>query len=313
MKKKPIKYIFHSEEVKFKPLRISFKKRFLLLLRFLFSNIVIAIGIVLFFIIGTPYERKLKQHNEYLNNRLIVLDNKINSLDKILIHLQEKDRYIYNTIFELKEDTTDIKSNIEYSSKDPTIDNLISKVDTLYKYSKNLDYELDVIREAIFSKNKLLLHLPAISPIKMNKNIEVASGFGYRIDPILKIIAPHEGLDFVGKIGTPIYCTGKGTVIETVNLKSGYGIHVIVDHGYGYKTLYAHLSKILVKVGQKIERGTKIGLLGNTGRSTGPHLHYEIIKNRIKINPISFIFGSLTTKQYDELINKASLQGQPLD
>ena len=147
-----------------------------------------------------------------------------------------------------------------------------------------------------------------------NKDLgRIASGFGYRIDPIYKTIKLHAGLDFTGPTGTPIYATADGTV-KTANFSnSGYGNHVIINHGYGYETLYGHMSKIKSRNGQKVKRGEVIGYIGSTGKSTGPHLHYEVRKNGQKIDPVYFFYNDLTPEQFDRMLKQAAASNQSLD
>ena len=141
----------------------------------------------------------------------------------------------------------------------------------------------------------------------------MASGFGYRIDPIYKTPKMHTGLDFAAPIGTPIYATGNGVVVEADYEAGGYGNHVIIDHGYGYETLYGHMVKIKARMGQKVTRGEVIGWVGSTGKSTGPHCHYEVIKNGEKIDPIHFFFNDLTAAEYDRMVRMAASGNQSFD
>ena len=155
--------------------------------------------------------------------------------------------------------------------------------------------------------------IPSIQPIR-NKDLKrLASGYGYRIDPFTKKPRMHKGMDFTASSGTPIFATGKGIVKRADNRASGYGKHIRIDHGFGYVSLYAHLSKYNVKRGQKVKRGDIIGFVGNSGRSAGPHLHYEIIKDGSKINPLNFYYGNLTSEEFDKLLNIANQENQSLD
>jgi murein DD-endopeptidase MepM/ murein hydrolase activator NlpD len=264
--------------------------------------------------VGTPYERKLKQQNEYLENSLLVLNNRINNTTEIIKKLQEKDTYVYNSIFEIKDDTTkEILPLMRIEFNDSSVHFLESRLNRIDVAIKDVDENLNIIVYSMLHKKDMLSHIPAISPIMITRNTQMTSGFGTRIDPILKILMMHEGLDFISRIGTPIYATADGIVSEVNYSTENYGIDIIINHGYGYQTLYGHLSRVLVKVGQKIKRGDKIALLGNTGRSTGPHVHYEVIKNGIKINPIHFMFLNVTPDQYAELVRRSKLKAQPLD
>ena len=160
-----------------------------------------------------------------------------------------------------------------------------------------------------------LASIPSIKPVRSDKlarSVKLLSGFGYRIHPIFKVRKMHAGIDFTAPRGTPIQATGNGKIIKA-GRGSGYGNRVIIDHGYGYQTLYAHMDRIDVKVGQTVTRGEKIGLVGNTGASTAPHCHYEVIYKGQKVNPIQFVLDGLSPEEYQELVNVASLENQSMD
>ena len=163
----------------------------------------------------------------------------------------------------------------------------------------------------------MLQSIPAIQPVANEDLKRIASGYGYRIHPIYKVRKMHTGMDFTAPIGTPIHATGDGYIAGDNEARevggSGYGRYVVINHGYGYKTLYAHMSKIDVKPGQQVKRGDIIGYVGNTGSSTGPHLHYEVIKGGEKINPINFYYNDLTPEEYELMIQISSNSNQSFD
>jgi murein DD-endopeptidase MepM/ murein hydrolase activator NlpD len=172
---------------------------------------------------------------------------------------------------------------------------------------------LDEIESLASNKAALLKSIPSIQPIKKEDLKRMASGYGWRIDPFTKKRRRHTGMDFSANRGTPIYATGDGVVKRADNRSTGYGNHIRIDHGFGYVSLYAHLSKYNVKRGQKIERGDIIGFVGNTGRSVAPHLHYEILKDGVKINPLNFYLDDLSPAEFDAIVNQASQENQSLD
>lgn len=171
----------------------------------------------------------------------------------------------------------------------------------------------DEVNNLLKNKEKLLAHTPAIQPVSNKDLNRIASGFGYRIDPIYKTTKFHPGLDFAAPQGTPIYATADGNVSTAGNSGNGYGNHVIINHGYGYETLYGHMVRIKTKNGQAVKRGEVIGWVGSTGKSTGPHLHYEVHKNGQKIDPIYFFYNDLTPEQFDLILKKAAASNQSLD
>jgi murein DD-endopeptidase MepM/ murein hydrolase activator NlpD len=172
---------------------------------------------------------------------------------------------------------------------------------------------LDYILKLAKAKNNLLSAIPAIQPVR-NENLKhMASGFGYRTDPFTKARKMHEGMDFTAKTGTPIFATGDGVVARADNTVSGYGNHIVIRHGFGYETLYGHLSKYKSRAGQRVKRGDIIGYVGSTGRSEGPHLHYEVHKNGKVVNPLNFYYGNISAVEYVAISQLANQENQSLD
>ena len=204
-------------------------------------------------------------------------------------------------------------SDLEGYENSDLIINTSKRLDILTKQLVLQSRSLDEIEHLATNKVDLLDAIPSIQPVR-NKDLKrLASGYGYRIDPFTKKPRMHKGMDFTASRGTPIFATGKGIVKRADNRASGYGKHIRIDHGFGYVSLYAHLSKYNVKRGQKVNRGDIIGYVGNTGRSAGPHLHYEIIKDGSKINPLNFYYGNLSPQEFDKLLNIANQENQSLD
>ena len=172
---------------------------------------------------------------------------------------------------------------------------------------------LDEIELLAKNKESLLTSIPSIQPVNMSDLKRMASGYGYRIDPFTKMRTMHFGMDFSAKTGTPIYATGDGNVLRADNRAAGFGNHVRIDHGFGYVSIYAHMDKISVRRGNRVKRGDIIGYVGSSGRSVAPHLHYEIIKDGKKINPINFYYGNLSPTEFETLVNQASQENQSLD
>jgi murein DD-endopeptidase MepM/ murein hydrolase activator NlpD len=171
----------------------------------------------------------------------------------------------------------------------------------------------DEVDKLVNTKEQLLSHTPAIQPVSNKDLSRIASGYGSRIDPVYKTIKFHYGLDFAAPQGTPIYATADGTITVAGSTGNGYGNHVIINHGYGYETLYGHMVRVKVRNGQAVKRGEVIGWVGSTGKSTGPHCHYEVHKYGQKIDPIYFFYNDLTPEQFDLLLKKAAASNQSLD
>ena len=177
----------------------------------------------------------------------------------------------------------------------------------LASQSKSFDEVFDLTKE----KQKMIKSIPSIQPVSNRDLTRIASGFGLRMHPIYKIIKMHKGMDFTAPIGTEIYATGDG-IVEKVGWVGGYGRTIMINHGFGYKTRYAHCSKYNCRKGQKVKRGDLIGFVGNTGQSSGPHLHYEVFKNNRQINPVNFFFNDLSPEEYDKVIEISSRPNQSL-
>jgi murein DD-endopeptidase MepM/ murein hydrolase activator NlpD len=171
----------------------------------------------------------------------------------------------------------------------------------------------DEVLKLINNKEQLLAATPAIQPVSNKDLNRIASGFGYRIDPVYKTIKLHAGLDFAAPQGTPIYATADGSIKVAGFSDGGYGNHVVINHGYGYETVYGHMVRIKARNGQKIKRGEIIGYVGSTGKSTGPHCHYEVHKNGQKVDPVYFFYNDLSPQQFDQLLKQASSSNQSLD
>jgi murein DD-endopeptidase MepM/ murein hydrolase activator NlpD len=187
-----------------------------------------------------------------------------------------------------------------------TLDNLKNRI-----AAQNTSY--GQINNLINNKEKLLAATPAIQPVSNKDLSRIASGFGYRIDPIYKTVKMHAGLDFTAPQGTPIYSTADGVVKVAGRSDGGYGNHVVINHGYGYETLYGHMYRIKARTGQRVKRGDLIGYVGSTGKSTGPHCHYEVHKNGQKLDPVYFFYNDLSPQQFDQLLKRASASNQSFD
>jgi murein DD-endopeptidase MepM/ murein hydrolase activator NlpD len=240
-----------------------------------------------------------------------------------LAELEQRDNNIYRAIFESTPLPDSLRVGKEYTKFDPKqfrytrteeiVEQTQHSIAALKNRSMVQRKSYDTLEQMVKAKEKMLTAIPAIQPIS-NKTLEkLASGFGYRIDPIYKTPKMHTGLDFAAAQGTPIYATGDGVVNEAGYDDGGYGNHIIINHGYGYQTLYGHMVKIKARRGERVQRGQVVGWVGNTGKSTGPHCHYEVIKNGNKINPIHFFYNDLTATDYERLVRIAAASNQSFD
>lgn len=321
-----IKYYYDTETCRYERIKRGKWDVFLNSLGFLSVSFILAIGIVmvsnLYF--DSPKEAMLKKENEELRLYYDMMEKDVSRLNEMLTVLQDRDDNIYRIIFEAEPIPSTIrqagiggteryKELLEKGLKrqDLILSNL-QKIEKLKKqmYIQTKSYD-DIIRMAN-DKEKMWACIPAIQPISNKELNRMASGFGMRMHPIYKVRKMHTGCDFSAPRGTPIYATGDGEVSLVRSQYSGYGKEIEIDHGYGYITKYAHLDRFNVKKGQKVKRGEIIGYVGNTGSSTAPHLHYEIIKDRKKVNPMNFFFQDLNADEYEKLLELASRENQSL-
>ena len=320
-----VKYYYDSDTLSYRKIELRKRDKFKRMLGFLLSSIIM--GLFLMFItfqfIESPKEKAQKREIENMGLNYGLLNKKMSQVEQVLEGIQHRDNEIYRLYFETNPIPEEqrkagfggvnrYKSLEGFENSDMIIDvsknmDILSK--QLYIQSKSLDEIINLAED----KDKLLAGIPAIQPIRKEDLSRMASGYGWRSDPFTKARKKHNGMDFTAPTGTPIYATGNGKVKRADNTASGFGQHIEIDHGYGYRTIYAHLSKYNVKRGQNVSRGDLIGFVGNTGRSVGPHLHYEVHKNGRPINPINFYYGNLTPEEFKEMLKTASQEGQSYD
>ena len=322
---KKVKYYYNTHTLRYEKLETPLRVKLLRLFGFIAAALVSAalISYLAFQFIDSPKEKILKQQYERLSDRYRDVRDQVNSLEKQMNELEKRDNNVYRSIFEadpipdsararemeqLREIATveGMANNELYNSIVTTMEQLASRI----KVQADSYAELDAL---IKNKEKLLAHTPAIQPVSNKDLTRIASGFGYRVDPIYKTTKMHAGIDFTAPQGTPIYATADGNVSIAGNRGNGFGNHVVIRHGYGYETLYGHMAKVKVRQGQVVKRGEVIGYVGSTGKSTGPHCHYEVHKNGNKIDPIYFFYNDLSPDQFDRLLKQAAASNQSLD
>jgi len=273
--------------------------------------------------IETPKEKALKR--ELLNMQLQygIQNKKMDQIQNVLADIEDRDNNIYRLYFEANPIPEEQRKagfgginrykNLEGYENSKLIIDTEKRMDILTKQIVVQSKSLDEITVLAKEKEQLLAAIPAIQPVKNEDLKRIASGYGWRSDPFTKVKKFHYGMDFSSPRGTPVYATGDGKVERADNRATGFGNHIEIDHGYGYTSLYAHLYKYNVRVGQKVKRGDVIGFVGSTGRSEGPHLHYEIYKDGERINPINFYYGNLSAEEFDQVLIKAQQENQSLD
>ena len=320
-----IKYYYDTQTLSYKRIQLSKLEKTKKYLIFFSSSIFLSLVIIIMFFqfFDSPKEKRLKDEIYNLTSQYYVINNNMKQIEIVLDDIQERDDNIYRTIFEADPIPNSIRKQgfggvnrykkFEGYSNSKIIINTTRKIDQLTKQLYLQSKSFDEIINLAKNKSEMLASIPAIQPVS-NKNLSrMASGYGYRIHPIYKTRKLHTGMDFSAKTGTEIYATGDGVISKIRRSKRGYGNHVKINHGFGYETLYAHMSKYIVKRGQKVKRGEVIGYVGNTGTSVAPHLHYEVHKNKRRINPVNFYYNDLNPEEYEKMIEISSQSNQSFD
>ncbi len=322
-----VKYYYDSENLAYT--KIKTRKRIKIGYALLFLLASALFGFLVFvLLINTPYfetpkDRLQAREIENLKLQYAILNKKLDEIDEAADALEERDNNIYRVYFNKTEIPDSIRKAgfrssqrykaLEGYNNSQLVLNATKRIDKLSKQLAIQSTSLDEILKLAGAKENLLLAIPAIQPVR-NENLKrVASGFGYRIDPFTKVRKMHNGMDFTANTGAPIYATGDGVVNRADNTASGYGNHIVIRHGFGYESLYAHLSKYNCHPGQRVKRGDVIGFVGSTGRSEGPHCHYEVHKDGKVVNPLNFYYGNISAAEYVAISQMASQENQSLD
>ena len=320
-----VKYYYDNKTLSYKRIELSsitkIKNLFLFLIGSAFAGFIMIIIFFQFF--DSPKEKILNREIKQLNSQYKVVKEKLTQVELVLDDIQQRDDNIYRVIFEADPISKSIRkagygginryNNLTGYNNSELVISTTKKIDQITKQLYIQSKSFDEIIELVKNKKAMLASIPAIQPVSNKDLSRMASGYGPRIHPIYKTKKFHAGMDFSAKTGTPIYTTGDGIVSKVRKSRRGYGNHVIIDHGYGYKSLYAHMQKYIVRKGQKVKRGEIIGYVGNTGTSVAPHLHYEVHKNGKKINPVNFYHNDLTPNQYEKMLEICSQNNQSFD
>ena len=317
-------YKYNPNTLNYEEINLTLWDKFKRLSYYLIASVVVSVLVLSFsfYNIKSFIQKEAAKENQSLRQEISVFNKDLNLILEVLNDIQNRDDNIYRAIFEadpypdhkrkLGTGGNPIKfkkyENIEYGE---LVVEIVQKLELIEKKLSSQSRSFDEVFEITKEKQKMLKAIPSIQPINNRDLTRIASGFGMRMHPIYKILKMHQGMDFTAPVGTEIYATGDGTV-EKVGWTGGYGKTILINHGYGYKTRYAHCSKFKCKKGQKVKRGDHIGYVGNTGQSTGPHLHYEVFKNNRQINPVNFFFNDLSPEEYDKVIEISSRPTQSL-
>jgi murein DD-endopeptidase MepM/ murein hydrolase activator NlpD len=317
------KYTYNASNGNFEKWKAPLSTIVLRAIGFLCATLVtIALTVwVVYRYVPSPGEQQMKRQQAYLQEQIDILKTEIATQHQSLNQLQKKDNAVYRTIFEadpLPQNSTQyseaaLAKKLSPYNNTELIEQMQINIDAIATRIKAQDKSYAELQTLITNKQEMLASIPSIQPVSNATLERIASGFGVRIDPIYKVPRLHTGLDFTAPQGTPIYATGNGKVSEVNYNASGYGNYVRINHGYNFETLYGHMIKANVRQGQDVKRGQVIGWVGSTGKSTGPHCHYEVIRNDDKIDPIHFFYNDIKPQEYEQMVRIASAGNQSLD
>ncbi len=322
-----VKYYYDSENLAYRKIKTKKRTKFAYAMLFLvaaalfgFLSFIVLLNTPFF---ETPKDRLLTREIENFKLQYALLNRKMDQIDEVLENIQDRDNNIYRVYFNTAPIPDEQRkagfgginryAELEGFNNSDLVISTSKRVDVISKQLAIQSKSLDEIFKLAKEKNKLLAAIPAIQPIRNENLKQLASGFGYRTDPFTKVRKFHEGMDFSARTGTPIFATGDGVVQRADNSASGYGNHIVIRHGFGYETLYGHLSKYNCRPGQSVKRGDIIGYVGSTGRSEAPHLHYEVHKGGEAVNPINFYYGNISAAEYVIITKLANQENQSLD
>lgn len=320
-----VNYRYNAKTLTYEPAHTPLRVRIFRVLSFLGTASVI--GVISVFIafkyFGSPREKQLQRELDQMALQYEMLEVRLNNMSSVLSDLEQRDDNIYRTIFEADPIPAEIRragfggadryKHLEGLSNSELMVRVTQRFDQLAKQMYIQSKSYDEVVKLARGKEQMLASIPAIMPVSIKFLRHAPSGFGWRTHPIYKSAEFHPGMDFACPQGTEIYATGDGVVERADDKSQGYGNHVVIAHGFGYTTLYAHMVKMAVAPGQKVKRGQLIGYVGSTGLSTAPHVHYEVRKNGELVNPINFYYNDLTPEEYQQLIEQASQSSQSFD
>lgn len=315
---KKIKYYYNTHTLRYEKLVTPLRVKLLRFFGFIAAALVTALILVsiAFRFIPSPEAKLARAQFQSMKENYDVLKNKVEGLQQEMAALENRDNQVYRSIFEAiplpdsaRAKLIEQKKEVETveAMNEEKLGNELAK--TLNNLSARAAYQFDSysdIEKLIKNQGEKLASIPAIQPVSNRDLNRIASGYGMRIDPVYGTPKMHKGLDFTAPQGTPVYATGNGVVKLAGFSDGGYGNHVIINHGYGYETLYGHMVRIKVNHGQRVKRGELIGWVGSTGKSTGPHCHYEVHVNGNEVDPVYFFYNDLTPEQFDRLLKKAA-------
>jgi murein DD-endopeptidase MepM/ murein hydrolase activator NlpD len=320
-----IKYQYNTKSLKIERVQVTMKERVKRIASSMAFGLVFGVVVIVlaYNFISSPREKVLKYELEQYKLQYKIMNDRMDKVQKVLADVQDRDDNIYRVIFEAEPVPSEVRKagfggsdryeQLERITNSEIVVNTAKRLDEITSQLVVQSKSYDEVFKLAKNKEKLIASIPAIQPVDFHDLRRIGSLFGYRTDPFYKVTKFHEGIDFTAAIGTPIYATGDGVVELAEYNSGGYGNEIMINHGFSYETRYAHLSKIKVKVGQHVKRGEIIGLMGNTGKSTAPHCHYEVHKAGVPMNPIYFFFNDITPAEYQAMLELSTAPSQTLD
>lgn len=322
------KFVYNTQTLSYEKVIVPLKTRILQFFGFFSAVMVTSVVMlsVLYTYFPSPREQELLREIDQMELKYAQLNDQFSTMSKVLANIQERDAGIHRVLFGMDPIDEEVWNGgvggheahpelAAFRHGKESVRAVLEQVDLLSRQLALESKSLDTIQALASNQQEMLASMPSIKPVredKLQKSMNVLSGFGNRIHPVYKVRKFHAGVDFPARVGTAIQATGNGVVTEA-GWRSGYGNCVTINHGYGYETVYAHMHKLTVRKGEKVQKGSKIGEVGDTGLSTAPHLHYEVHHKGRPVNPINFCMDNLTPEEYQQLVNSANMANQSLD
>ena len=319
------RYIFNQLTQDFEVLETSKSKTVMRYVLIFLSvlGLTFLLAVLLFTFFKSPKEKMQARELEYMKLQYEILNDRLDNMEVLMTDMEQRDNNLYRMMFEADPIPSSVRRS-GFSDADryaglygyvnsSQVVSAARKLDVIASQLYHQSVSYDTLFVMVRNKSDMLAHIPGIFPLKETELKYISSFFGNRPDPIYKISKFHSGIDFSAAKGTEAYATGDGVVCDVERNEWGYGNMVTIDHGYGYKTRYAHLQKAAVRKGQKVKRGQKIGYIGDSGKTTGVHLHYEVLKNDVQVDPINFFYNDLTPDEYDQILEQSTLPTQTMD
>jgi hypothetical protein len=323
------KYVYNENTLQFDQVEKSFGRQLAIVIGYVSGTLVL--GLIVFLLadskIETPAKQALKRDLNQMNLHMTSMSDELDLLNKVINNLQDRDAGVHRMLLGMNPIDEDVweggtgghdpYSQFDlYGDAEQILSSTQMKLDKIKRQAYLQTKSLDTLEKEALKRDDMMASIPSIKPVRIDKlkrKVHHLSGFGVRVHPVHKVKKMHQGIDFTAPPGTPIQATGNGTVKAVKKKRTGYGSHVIIDHGYGYQTLYGHMKHVNVKTGDVVVKGQQIGTVGSTGTSTAPHCHYEVRFNNKAVNPIHYVMDGLTPTEYQDLVERASVANQSFD